>query len=161
MHGDADCGAMTRVEPVALGFAAARGVGQGAGGDDAVVFKRADVAGDGRQAQLQIELQLALGDVAVRCEVADDGLPVARLGDVSGCGDVGVRGRHWGLVAGLIPCGAGRMTPLLINNFINLKKGAKRQLTKILKISQVVFRAFFLALIDKIFVLLEHFSNTL
>ena len=59
MHGDADCGAMTRVEPVALGFAAARGVGQGAGSDDAVVFERADVAGDGRQAQLQIELQLA------------------------------------------------------------------------------------------------------
>ena len=120
MHGDADCGAMTRVEPVALGFAAARGVGQGAGGDDAVVFERADVAGDGWQAQLQIELQLALGDVAVRCEVADDGLPVARLGDVSGCGDVGVRGRHWSLVAGSIPCGAGRMTPLLINNFIKV-----------------------------------------
>ena len=35
---------------------------------------------------LPFELQLALGDVAVRCEVADDGLPVARLGDVSGCG---------------------------------------------------------------------------
>ncbi|EEG35334.1 hypothetical protein EUBHAL_02838 [Anaerobutyricum hallii DSM 3353] len=49
----------------------------------------------------------------------------------------------------------------VINNCIQIKKGAKRQLTKILKISQVVFRAFFLALIDKIFVLLEHFSNTL